>query len=233
MCGRTSLALVPEHLRPYLRLFGVADVPPWYTPRYNIAPSQDQLVVIERDGKREARAMQWGLVPFWARDPSIGKKLALARAETAATKPSYRQAFAKRRGLMVVDSYYEWRANAKGPKTPFRIHRGDGEPFSIAVLWERWEQDTAAIESCAVLTTAANEVMGIIHDRMPVGIAAKSADAWLSPKTSPAMIQRIIEGVSDVSNASDVLTSYAVSPYVNASSHDDALCWVPDPKHPE
>lgn len=179
------------------------------------------MVIVERDGKREAHAMRWGLIPFWAKDPSIGNKLVNARCETAAAKPSYREAFAKRRGLIVVDSYYEWRKNPKGPKTPFRIHRADGQPFTIAALWERWGQDDAEVESCTVLTTAANESMRSIHDRMPVIIAEAAADDWLGRETDATTIRAII------ASAFDGLTSYPVSTYVNVPGNDDDTCWRP------
>ncbi len=170
--------------------------------------------------------MRWGLIPRWAQDPGIGNKLANARCETAATKPSFREAFAKRRGLIVVDSYYEWRKNSTGPKTPFRVHREDGEPFVIGALWERWGVEDNAIESCTVLTTAATGRMALIHDRMPVIIAATWIDDWLMPHTPPTQVKRIIE------DGDDSLASYPVSPYVNATSHDDAICWAPDDTPP-
>ncbi|HEY8309011.1 MAG TPA: SOS response-associated peptidase, partial [Gemmatimonadaceae bacterium] len=158
MCGRTSLANLPDHLRPFLQRYGISDVPPWYTPRYNVAPSDDQMVVVDREGGREARPMKWGLVPFWAKDPAIGNRMINARCETLAEKPAYREAFAKRRGLMVVNSYFEWRTNPKGPKTPFRIHRENDEPFTIAALWERWGPKGEQTETCTVVTTAANDL---------------------------------------------------------------------------
>ena len=221
MCGRTSLANVPEHLRIFLAGYGIPDVPPWYSPRYNIAPSQDQMLIVERDGRRQVRAMRWGLVPFWAKDPSIGNKLINARCETAATKPSYREAFARRRGLMVVDGYYEWRKNQTGPKTPFRIHRGDELPFTIAALWERWGSAGDELESCVVLTTAANEAMRLIHDRMPVIVGKDAADAWLNRETPATVIQEIM--TNDISD----LTAYPVSHYVNSPANDDDRCWLP------
>lgn len=168
MCGRTSLANLPDHLRPFLQRYGVRDVPPWYTPRYNVAPSQDLMLIVDADGERTGRRMRWGLVPFWAKDPAMGTRMVNARCETVATKPAYREAFAKRRGLIVVDSYYEWRKNSSGSKTPFRIHRSDGTPFTIAALWERWGPQEDGIETCAVITTEANEFNGP-HSRPDAG----------------------------------------------------------------
>jgi len=222
MCGRTSLANLPEHLQPFLLRYGIRDVPPWYTPRYNIAPTQDQMVIVERDGQREVLPMRWGLIPSWAKDPAIGNRMINARVETLATKPAYRGAFAKRRGLMVVDSYYEWRTNPSGPKTPFRIHLAGDLPFTIAALWERWRTADVEIETCTVITTDASEAMRNIHHRMPVIISETSADAWLSAGTQMRDVDAIIRaGV-------DALIAYPVSVYVNAPSNDGARCWEPE-----
>ena len=145
-----------------------------------------------------------------------------ARCETLATKPAYREAFARRRGLIVVDSYYEWRKNPAGPKTPFRIHRPNDEPFTLAALWERWGSGDDQMETCTVITRAADTAMMHIHERMPVIVPLRSAGAWLSAGASPAAIQAIIE------QDADGLESYPVSHYVNSPTNDSAGCWEPD-----
>ncbi len=104
----------PEQFEAYLESVGIRDPAPWYRPRYNIAPSQHQVVIAERAGKREARLMRWGLVPSWAKDPKIGNSMVNARAETIGIKPAYREALSKRRGLIVADSYYEWSKTPTG-----------------------------------------------------------------------------------------------------------------------
>ncbi|MEO7217771.1 MAG: SOS response-associated peptidase [Gemmatimonadaceae bacterium] len=219
MCGRTSLANLPEHLQPFLLRYGIHDSPPWYTPRYNIAPSQTQMIIVERDGEREARAMKWGLVPFWAKDPSIGNRMINARVETLATKPAYREAFAKRRGLMVVDSYYEWRVNPAGPKTPFRVHLEGDAPFTLGALWERWGPKDEPLETCTVITTAAGPLMSRIHDRKPLVVSESAAAAWLDSNSSSATIQEI------VASDDEHLLADPVSFYVNVPSNDGPLCW--------
>ncbi len=221
MCGRTSLANVPEELRPYLQLFGVDDVPPWYAPRYNIAPSQDQMVVVERDGGREARAMHWNWFHPARKASGVRSKIIIGRIETAATKPLFRNAYAKRRGLLVVDGYYEWRPNADGTKTPFRFHR-DGKPFTLAVLCEQWKSADAVLESFAVLTMEPGDAVRQIHDRMPVTMSEEKADAWLSPETPPAVIRDIAK------EPIDRLQWDAVSRYVNNPSHEGEACWAVD-----
>ncbi|MEO9045921.1 MAG: SOS response-associated peptidase, partial [Gemmatimonadaceae bacterium] len=179
----------------------------------------DQMVIVDRDGQREVLPMRWGLIPSWAKDPAIGNRMINARAESLATKPAYREAFAKRRGLMVVDSYYEWRTNPSGPKTPFRIHRAAELPFTIAALWERWRSHDMEIETCSVITTDASEAMQGIHHRMPVIVAEDAADAWLSVSTPKIEIQAILSrGVAN-------LIAYPVSLYVNAPSNDGVRCW--------
>ena len=223
MCGRTSLANLPDHLRPFLQRYGVRDVPPWYTPRYNIAPTQDMMVIVDSDGERGARRMKWGLVPFWAKDPAIGNRMINARCETLAVKPAYREAFAKRRGLIVVNSYYEWRRNVSGPKTPFRIHRIDDGPFTIAALWERWGPREGPLETCTVVTTDANAPMGRIHDRMPLIIAESDTDEWLNASASSGSITEVI------ARGSNSLESEPVSLYVNSPVNDGPECWTPAP----
>ena len=223
MCGRTSLSNLPEHLRPFLQRYGVRDVPPWYTPRYNIAPSQDVMVIVDTEAGREARRMRWGLVPFWAKDPSIGNRMVNARCETLASKPSYREAFAKRRGLIVVNSYYEWRRNVNGPKTPFRIHRDGDEPFTIAALWEHWGPRENRLETCAVVTTEANETMARIHDRMPVIVSGSDAPAWLDPGATKDAVQAVID------HSSNELSAAPVALYVNSPTNDGDECWTPAP----
>lgn len=219
MCGRTSLANLPEHLRPFLGRYRIRDTPPWYSPRYNIAPSQDQMVIVERDGEREARSMKWGLVPFFASDPSIGIKMINARAETVATKPAYRQAFVKRRGLLVVDGYYEWRKNPSGPKTPFRFHQPEDEPFTLAAIWDCWGHDEGRIETFSVITTAASEAAARVHHRMPVVVPESAVDEWLSSASPQGTLDEIVaEGNSS-------LLMYPVSKVVNSPANDDEECW--------
>jgi putative SOS response-associated peptidase YedK len=219
MCGRTSLANLPEHLKPFLGRYRIRDTPPWYSPRHNIAPSQDQMVIVERDGEREARSMRWGLVPFFASDPGVGNMMINARAETVATKPAYRQAFMKRRGLLVVDSYYEWRKNTSGPKTPFRFHLPDNAPFTLAAIWERWGRGDASIDTFSVVTTAASGAASQVHHRMPVVIPESVADRWLDSASPQVILDEIIAGTGTL------LLKYAVSSAVNNPANDDEVCW--------
>ncbi len=177
MCGRFAFYSPTEATAA---LFGVSSVPE-VKPRYNIAPTQTIAAVrVNADDSRELALLRWGLVPFWAKDPSIGNRMINARAETVAEKPSFRAAYRERRCLILADGFYEWRKEADG-KTPYYISLASGEPFAFAGLWEDWHaKDTGeALQSTAIITTAANEFMNQLHHRMPVVLEKDAADRWL------------------------------------------------------
>lgn len=179
MCGRFTLFAPGDVLAA---MFGVEEAPP-LGPRYNIAPSQPVAAarVSPVSNNREITFLRWGLVPSWAKDPAVGDRMIIARAETVAEKPSFRSAFRRRRCLVPADGFFEWK-QAEGRKQPHYIRFRDCRPFSIASLWERWEgPDGSVLESCGLITTAANDVVSPIHDRMPVILAPKDYDLWLNP----------------------------------------------------
>lgn len=180
MCGRFVSATPPDQVAAY---FGAEAPEALLEPNYNVAPTNDVYAVLADGGVRHLDAFHWGLVPSWAKDPKIGSRMINARAETLATKSSYKAAFKRRRCIIPVDGFYEW---AKVPgvkaKQPFFIHRPDGEPFAFAGLWEVWrgpEKDEAPLRSCTIITTTPNEEMARIHDRMPVVLPASAWDDWL------------------------------------------------------
>lgn len=170
MCGRFALHASPEVVALQ---FGLADVPA-FEPRYNIAPTT-QILIVRQDG---AAMVKWGLVPRWAKDPSMGARMNNARAETVAEKPSFREAFRRRRCLIPASGFYEWKLEGK-LKQPYYIHPAAGELFAFAGLWERWEGPGGPLETCAVITTEPNAVMAPIHERMPVIIAPADYGRWL------------------------------------------------------
>src|SRR5580698_5260930 len=154
MCGRTILTTADKELR---ELFGLERAP-GLQPHYNTPPSQPVAVVRVLRGSpgRSLDPLRWGLIPAWAKDAKLGNKLALARVETVATTPAFRDAFRSRRCLVVVDGFYEWKRDGKGPGQPFVIRRPDGAPFALAGVWDRWtSKDGEIIESCAILTQPA------------------------------------------------------------------------------
>src|SRR5579875_956829 len=151
MCGRSSLAPDDPTLAEHLSTVGVHEKVEW-RPRWNIAPTQDQLVVTVRDGVRRAAPTRWGLVPSWARDIDIGNSLINCHSETITEKAAFRDAFRKRRALVVVDGFYAWRVNADGSKSPMRIQRADRAPFTFAGLWETWARGDAPLTTCTIVT---------------------------------------------------------------------------------
>jgi len=179
MCGRFTLFDTAS----LAEAFGVAGAAS-LSPRYNIAPSQAVAAVRVPPGgsARESVLLHWGLVPSWAKDPSIGNRMINARAETAAGKPAFRSAMRRRRCLVPADGFYEWKRTG-GRKQPYYIRMRDERVFAFAGLWESWEEPGgAAVESCAILTTSPNDLLVPIHDRMPVLVAPRDYDFWLSPE---------------------------------------------------
>ena len=173
MCGRFNQHTEP---RSWAEVFGILRglSTPWQ-PRYNIAPTQTVLAVRETD-QREFFTPKWGLIPSWSKDAKIGASCINARTETVDTKPAFRSAFKRRRCLVMADGFYEWR---KPEKTPFYISLRDGQPMPFAGLWETWESPDGPVESCTICTTDANDMMGQLHDRMPIILPPAAIELWL------------------------------------------------------
>ena len=161
--------------------FGAVPLPNM-EPEFNLAPTDVVAGIIVREGGKVATPFQWVLVPSWADNPSIGQKLINARSETAAEKPSFRGAMRYRRCILPADGFYEWKG-PKGAKQPYYIYRADGKPIAFAGLWESWEKE-GYLETCTILTTAANAEMSTLHDRMPVILEPAEYDRWLNPETT-------------------------------------------------
>jgi putative SOS response-associated peptidase YedK len=224
MCGRYTQLMPWSELVALYRITAGAASAPNLPPRYNICPTQDVPVV--RAGAaagRELVMMRWGLVPAWSKDAAIGSRLINARAETVAEKPSFRSAYKSRRCLIPADGFYEWLKPESGPKQPYRITLAGGAPFAMAGLWERWEKapDGTALETCTIITTAANEFVRPIHHRMPLILGATVHDAWLDAATPPDIL-------SALPNPYDgALEAHAVSTRVNNPRNDDDACIEP------
>ena len=178
MCGRFAFYSPTEAAAALFGASGSVDL----EPRYNIAPTQYVAAIrnSEDDG-RELVSLRWGLVPFWAKDPSIGNRMINARAETVAEKPSYRAAYRHRRCLVLADGFYEWRREGE-TKTPYFISLASGEPFALAGLWENWTDKASgeSLQTTTLVTTDANDFMAPLHHRMPVVLEAGSATDWLA-----------------------------------------------------
>jgi len=189
MCGRFVSASPPDKIARYFD--AAPDGERVLEPSYNVAPTNDVYAVLEHGGVRKLETLHWGLVPFWAKDPSVGNRMINARAETLADKPAYRNAFKKRRCIIPADGFYEWQKIAgQKHKQPMYMHRADGEPLAFAGLWEVWrpkDQPTDGgpgeeLHSCTIITGLPNDKVAPIHDRMPVILPASAWDTWLSPE---------------------------------------------------
>lgn len=184
MCGRFASMTSPEAMR---RIFGTKNATPDFLPRYNLAPTQDMLVVRynSESGERCLDIVKWGLIPSWAADPRVGAKLINARAETVADKPSFRDSFNRRRCLIPADAFYEWRQGGR-PKQPYAITRKHGGLLVFAGLWSNWRDPAGQwIRTAVVITTTANDVISVLHDRMPAVLGEKDWATWLGETPAP------------------------------------------------
>ncbi len=189
MCGRYANFLTEQDLIDAFEVAVLSDDARLLPPSWNIAPTQKvPIVVPAREpatvGERHLEVARWGLVPSWAKDPSVGSRMFNARSETMAEKPSFRAAFAKRRCLIPASGYYEWKTDADG-KTPYFIHPADDAPLAFAGLYEFWRDkaegdDAPWMASCTIVTVASRDEMQEIHDRQPAMLTAESADVWLA-----------------------------------------------------
>ncbi|HEV8253796.1 MAG TPA: SOS response-associated peptidase [Vicinamibacteria bacterium] len=226
MCGRTFLTNLIEELAEE---FGVETLPA-IPPRYNIAPGQDVLAVRvdPETGRRGFSMLRWGLVPWWARDAKSTRPLVMARAETAAKRPAFRDAFRSRRCLLPASGFYEWRRSGR-TRQPFVIRMKDRRPFAIAALWDRWKTpEGSRLESCAVLTTSANEIVAPIHDRMPAILERGDFEAWLDPGREDLLeLQDLLRSYPAVA-----MEAYPASTRVNRVEADDPSCLEPAAEAP-
>jgi putative SOS response-associated peptidase YedK len=214
MCGRYALHSLPEIVALQ---FGLTE-PPEFESHYNIAPTSNVLVIeSRRDGQPVATTMRWGLIPSWAKDASIGNRLANARAETVTEKPAFRSAFRRRRCLIPASGFYEWKPVA-GRKQPYYIRPADDGLFALAGLYETWSSPEGLLHSCTVLTTDANALMGQIHDRMPVIVAPEDYRRWLDPgNTTAAGLGKLL-----VPYPAEYMLAYPVSTRVNNARNEDS-----------
>ena len=180
MCGRFAFFAPPEAIAEYFGVLNATEL----EPRYNVAPTQDVAIVrADADGERRLSMARWGLVPYWAKDPTIGNRMINARAETVDRKPAFREAFRRRRCLVLASGFYEWGETQDG-KRPFYVSLKDGAPMAFAGLWERWRKGAeATIESCVIITSNANRLVAPVHERMPVILHATAQTAWLDSQT--------------------------------------------------
>jgi putative SOS response-associated peptidase YedK len=202
--------------------FGVQEITDELQPSFNIAPTHSVAVVLN-DGARRFAAMRWGLVPYWATDPALGARLINARAETLTTKAAFKEAFKKRRCLVVADGFFEWRKQGQ-TKLPLYIHLEPERPFGFAGLYETWFSPLGEkLVTCTIITTEPNELVQPIHDRMPVILPKKAEDFWLDSSVEDHT--RLLDLLRPYPAAE--MGAYAVSQLVNSVKNDSSECIEP------
>ena len=209
MCGRFTQERPTSELAEIFEAEDLADLPGGH---FNVAPTDEAAVVVQRRERRAVTAYRWGLIPHWADDPGVGSRMFNARAETLARSPAFRDAFARKRCLVPVDSFYEWRREG-GQRLPFRIARDDGRPLALAGLWDGWKDvETGEIRrTFTIVTSGPNSVLQPIHNRMPVLVPREAWDRWLDAELSePAQLQGFLQPIEDPH-----LEVYRVSRLVN------------------
>ena len=219
MCGRYTITSSPEVLRA---VFGYSEQPN-FPPRYNIAPTQPVPIVRLEEGARHFALVRWGLIPSWVKDPNNFALLINARGESVTDKPAFRNAMKRRRCLVPVDGFYEWKPTG-GRKQPYYIRARSGAPLALAGLWEVWTGPNGEeLETATIVTTRANRLLGAIHDRMPVIVPPEAFGLWLDCANVDAMTASALIAPAP----EDLLETYPVSLAVNRTANDNASLLEP------
>jgi len=224
MCGRFARYSLSRELE---RFFNAHPPPFEIPPNYNVAPTQEVPVIIEREDGRHIKKRHWGLVPFWAKDTSIGSRMINARVETITSKPAFKAAFKHRRCLIPANGFYEWKGKS-GNKQPFYFHLPSGEPFAFAGLYELWEDKEAPpgagpYKSCTIITTDASDSVKDVHHRMPLILKPEAYAEWLDPEIKDS------DRIEEVLKKGYVkeLKHYPVSKLVNQVGNHSKECMEP------
>lgn len=217
MCGRYTL--IDIDIKEFKKRYGITKVPKDLRPNYNVTPQQNVLAILNETPK-ELSLVHWGLIPSWAKEVNTKYSMINARAETITEKPAYRGIIKRRRCLIIADSFYEWK-KVDGRKYPHRIMLKDESLFSFAGVWDHWENDGKEVNSCSIITTAPNKMMGRIHDRMPVILDKESENEWLSDLT----IDRVIKLLKSYDDRD--MKAYEVSKLVNSPANNDPAVLEP------
>lgn len=219
MCGRFTFAISPELLA---EIFGVTILGD-YSPRYNIAPTQQVLTIRGTEAGNRAAFMRWGLIPSWAREHSIGSRMINARCESVHEKPAFRTAIRYRRGIISANGFFEWKEEG-GKKQPLYVRMKDGAIMSFAGIWDHWKSpDGETLATCSILTTASNRLIQPLDDRMPVILHPEEYDLWLDREvTDPERLKSLYQPYP-----ADLMERYPVSPLVNNPRNDSPACIEP------
>ena len=222
MCGRFTLKTAWEQLINQFQI-GHTIKAEEYEYRYNIAPSQNVLTIINDGTQNRLGYLKWGLIPSWAKDPSIGSKMINARAETIAEKASFKHPFMKKRCLVLADSFYEWKIK-DNKKNPIRIRMKSDQAFAMAGLWERWTSSGGkTIFTCTIITTNSNKLIKPIHDRMPVILGPAERKSWLDRSIDDKrLLQQLLIPYPD-----EHMECYEVSSMINSPKMDGEQLILP------
>jgi len=217
MCGRYRLSRRKQVVEEY---FESASEEEDWSPRYNIAPTQPVATVRQSGSGRILSMMRWGLVPSWATDIKIGNQLINGRSESVLEKPAFREAFRSRRCLIPADGFYEWKKAGK-QRHPFHFGMKDNSLFAFAGVWDRWKSPGGAmLQSCSILTTATNELLNGVHDRMPVILPRRHYEAWLTaPAAEPERLAELL-----VPFDAGLMSRYPVGSLVNKPENETHEC---------
>ncbi|MFC0274658.1 SOS response-associated peptidase [Metabacillus herbersteinensis] len=218
MCGRFSLATDIGLLQEQFDF----DFNDGLNLRYNIAPSQNILVLGSNGNRRVGTTMKWGLVPSWANDTKIGYKMINARGETIDEKASFKNSFRSKRCLVLSDGFYEWKKDEKG-KQPYRFVMKDRKPFVMAGLWERWDKGETPLFTCTVITTTPNDITKNVHDRMPVILPEDKYDTWINREMNDTNYLKSLL----VPYPAEEMVLFQVSTLVNSPKNDVEACLEP------
>ena len=215
MCGRKTLTMSKKEIIEELMVdeWQVED----YAPSYNIAPTQNSLVLIQEKGSKIVRSMKWGLIPAWSKSELYGSKMINARIETVTAKPSFKNLIPKNRCIVLSDGYYEWKQSS-GRKVPFFIQRKGGGLMFFAGLWTTWSMSSKRIFTYTILTTKAQKGVSTIHDRMPVLLDKSKAEMWIN------LDNKFSEVEQELTEIKEVLNYYQVSDFVNKPNNNSAAC---------
>jgi len=223
MCGRYSQGVDVSKLMDRFNVVVRNDLLT-LPKRYNIAPSQNAPVIIRQNQEDYLELFRWGLIPSWAKDPSIGNRMINARAEGIGKKPSFRKPLKRTRCLVPADSFYEWKLDENGrTKTPMRVVLKSHEPFAFAGLWDIWKDPKGKeIRSFTIITTNANKLLRSIHDRMPVILKKDDEEAWLDHNEEVSKLILMLNPLPD-----EKMEAYPVSKVVNSPRNDNEECIKP------
>ena len=218
MCGRKTLTMSKEAIIEELMVdeWQVED----YAPSYNIAPTQNSLVLVQEKGSKTVRSMRWGLIPAWSKNELYGSKMINARLETVTAKPSFKNLIPKNRCVVLSDGYYEWKQGG-GRKVPFFIQRKGGGLMFFAGLWTSWSMSSKRIFTYTILTTTAQKNISAIHDRMPVLFDKSKAEMWIN------LDNKFSEVEQELTKTKEVLNYYQVSDFVNKPNNNSVACISP------